>query len=697
MNRRRLALLTVACAAALAAVLTTVDLAPRVEPDFFFASDDPQLAATTKIEALFPSSSQLLLRAAGPRNEAGYLESLGALTETLEDIPGVRSVYSLTEGPSSPAAAAASPLWSRLLLPAEDPAASLLLLQVDDADPAVLVANVEGVMEAAERPGFRLDASGVPYVVELIRRHLLRDLQVFSLASLLLFGLSVAWIYRSLPVVLGSLMSCMTACAGTLMVLHLLGLRIGLLTANIATIVFVLTLSHVIFLSASWRAATASDPVRDAVRQTLPASFWCMVTTALGFSSLLFASARPLRELGIAGAIGSLAAIVVAYTLYPAFLRVGQPDGGSALGKESTWAGRPLIGGVLALAVLTIVALPGLLSLETDPSLLAYFDRGGELYRGLAAIDHGSGSSPLEIVVAAPDGGTLHRGEAFEALDGLQKILDEDPAVGSALSLPVLLSEARRNPLAGFLSADQLLALLDSPTFGGIASSFVTEDRTQALLFLRMREEGRTESRQSVVDRLTEAVREQGLEPVLVGGLFDLQGRLSRLVARSLLTGLAGLTALFAIIATVVSRSTRTSLAMLLGVIAVPVLIFGVFGHLGVPLDVISSPAANVAVAVGIDSMIHLVLRRRRILETGVTGWEAWAEARRRMAAPIISATLVVAAGFGIFALSSFPPTRHFGVAVVLGTLAAAALALLALPYLASRQRPQRDRLGATS
>mgnify|MGYP000214033254 CR=1 FL=1 len=37
--------------------------------------------------------------------------------------------------------------------------------------------------------------------------------------------------------------------------------------------------------------------------------------------------------------------------------------------------------------------------------------------------------------------------------------------------------------------------------------------------------------------------------------------------------------------------------------------------HLGRPLDVISSPAANVAVALGIDSMIHLVtaVRRRRL------------------------------------------------------------------------------------
>jgi hypothetical protein len=124
---------------------------------------------------------------------------------------------------------------------------------------------------------------------------------------------------------------------------------------------------------------------------------------------------------------------------------------------------------------------------------------------------------------------------------------------------------------------------------------------------------------------------------------------------------------------------------MLGGVASVPILIFGSLGYLNLPLDIISSPAANVAVAVGIDSMIHLVLRRRRLRSAGFDPQEAWREARRQMAAPILAAALVIAAGFGVFILSSFPPTRHFGLAVVVGTLAAAALALVALPYLGSR------------
>ncbi|MCB1034812.1 MAG: MMPL family transporter [Acidobacteria bacterium] len=687
----RLFLLAAACLAFLAAVLSVVDLAPRVEPDFFFASDDPQLAASAAIEALFPGSPQILVRAAGDVEDPAYLESLAGLTEALRRVPGVVDVKSLTRGPSTPAAAARSPLWQRLLLPA--PGASTLILEIDgEARSAELVGAVEAVLaEYGDR--LDLDASGVPLVVELIRRHLLRDLRVFSLISLLIFGLAAAWIHRSLPIAAGTLLSSLTACGLTLLALHAMRLKIGLLTANIVTIVFVLALSHTIFLAANWRRAggEGASRSREAVRVTLPASFWCMTTTALGFSSLLFADARPLRELGTAGGIGTLAAFAVAYSLFPAFLRLADsaPRSGRKVAAPAPEPGSWRHGttwGTVILTALTVAAAPGLLRLTTDPSLLSYFDRGDEIYAGLEAVDRDGGSSPLLMVLESPDGGPLHQGTTLEKLQMAQDSAEADPAVGSALSLPILLAEARRQPLAVLLSNDQLLALLDTAAFGKIAGSFVTADRRQALLFLRMRESERAESRRAVIERLEAAVGEAGLVVTHVGGLYDLQGRLGRLVASSLLSGFGALALLFLAIALWVARSARSAAAMVGGLIVLPVLIFGTFGYLGLPLDVIASPAANVAIGLGIDSMIHLVLRRRKLSAEGLGNAEAWSVARRQMTAPILTAALVVGAGFGVFALSSFPPTRHFGIAIVLGTTAAAAWALTAFPFLGARR-----------
>ncbi|MEM8933748.1 MAG: MMPL family transporter, partial [Acidobacteriota bacterium] len=138
--------------------------------------------------------------------------------------------------------------------------------------------------------------------------------------------------------------------------------------------------------------------------------------------------------------------------------------------------------------------------------------------------------------------------------------------------------------------------------------------------------------------------------------------------------------------------SLRTSGAMLLGLLVVPLLVLGGFGWSRQPLDLISSPAANVAIALGIDSMIHLVTAVRRRRQAGDDVQSAWAEAIDRLWPAVLGATLILAAGFGLFALSSFPPTGRFGVAVASGTAVAAAVALLVLPTFASMGSPSTKR-----
>ena len=681
-------------AAAVGAILLagwTFDLSPRVEDDFFFASDDPQLAASREIEALFPAAPQVLVQlapAGGDLLDPAYLELVEEVSGELTAIPGVDRVVSLTRGPSSPAAALEGPFWRRLLVAPEQDAA-LVLVELapepvpgaqgaDSAspDPGAVVRGIEAALEErtgdpGAEVGFR--TSGVPYVLEQIRRHLVRDLRVFSLTALGIFGLAVAGLFRSFRVVVGTLVSGVLAVVATLVALQGLDVPIGVLTANIATLVFVLTLSHIVFLTAAGREALA---------RTRRASFWCAVTTLLGFASLLLASAQPLRELGLAGGIGTMAAFAAAYLAYPPFL----PTAGArrASGGDPRPVVRPTSLVPLALLCLLLaVAAVGLPWLRTDASLLTYFAPGSELRRGLEAVDRRGGSSPLSLVVTDPDGGPLDTEVALGRLESLHQALEADPAVGTVLSPWALVAEARRQPLAAFLGVPQLVDLLSSESFGGVGSSVYTADRRRARFLLRMKEAGRTAPRGEVVARLEDAVAAAGFEPALTGGLYELQGKLATLVASSLAVGLGALVVLFGVLALGLSRRLRTAAAMTAGLVAILTAVLGSFGLLGRPLDIIASPAANLALALGVDSMIHLVLAARRL---------GWAEARRQMARPVLGSAAILAAGFGVFLLSSFPPTRSFGLAVVVGALTAAAVALGALPVLAAPGRSRESR-----
>lgn len=691
-SRERWLVLALA-AAAVAAVLFLVDLTPRVEGDFFFASDAPELRSAARIDALFPSRPQVLLAVGGDVRSEPYAEAIGRLTEELSAIEGVVAVRSLTSGPSTPNAAFSGPFWSRLLAP-EDTGLTYLILEVTDRFPASSVTAIEGLADRAAQgsePELSVAISGVPYVVERIRRALLRDLRVFTGAAVVVFGLVVALLYRDRWIVTGVLATCLTACATTLALLSLSGLAIGVLTANIVTIVFVLTLSHLIYLTANWHRLGALEP---ALKVTGEASFWCMVTTLAGFVSLLFASAEPLRELGKAGALGTVVALAAAYGLYPPFLRARpRSDGGPEPGPAATrdpFGGRPLGATVAVIACLTAIAALGLPRITTDPGLLAYFDADSPIRAGLEVVDASGGSSPLRVLFRDRDGARLDTDDTVSRLGAVQKALEADPAVGTALSLAPLVDEAAQVPLASFMGTRRLVDMLASPTFGGAAGAFVDGERELGVVFLRMRE-GATDdtliedpSREGAIARVRGAFAAQGFEVEAVAGLYQLQGELADLVASSLVTSLGGLVLLFAGVAWVVSRQGRSAGAMLACLAGTPIVLFGSLGLAGLPVDFISSPAANVALAVGIDSMIHLATAARRARGEGLAPWAAWVAARARLARPVAGAGLILAAGFGLFVLSSFPPTRRFGVGVVVGMIAATALTLVVLPWLAT-------------
>jgi hypothetical protein len=225
-----------------------------------------------------------------------------------------------------------------------------------------------------------------------------------------------------------------------------------------------------------------------------------------------------------------------------------------------------------------------------------------------------------------------------------------------------------------------LLELLQGPLFGRVGLGYVTADRTHGRFFLRMREGGRAESREAAITRIERYVTEAGLQPTNIAGQYELQLQLGRLIGSSLAIGLGGLLLLFVGIAAVVSRDGFTTVAMVACLVSIPVVVLGVMGHLSMPVDIIASPAANVALAMGVDSMIHLVMRVRSLKRVHMFETDTWVRAREQLWQPIVGAAGIISVGFGIFGLSSFPPTQRFGIAVIVGTIVAATLTLLILP-----------------
>src|SRR6184192_2429128 len=678
-------------------VATFVDLKPVVDENFFFLTNDPGIIQTKKIEQRFPSRPEVILTVSSRNISAPrYLGRIQRLTQQVNTIDAVSAVKSLTAGPKNFQDALASPFWSRLLI-APDRKSSNVIIFMEGKQTEKPILRLEQIVHELDARDFRIHIAGPPYVVEMIRRSLAHDFWYFSLTAVVLFGLTMAAMFRSGRVFLGMLATCTSAVLLTLLLQSMFGKKIGILTVNLGTIVFVVALSHLVYMTFNWQTLAdrghrlgkeSPNLAGDAWRMTLPPSFWSMICASLGFGSLLIVQAKPLRELGFGGVLGTVVAFICAYVMYPPFLRWAVPRKSKLVEAEPShafWARRfPLLSLVVILAGAGLGF--GLIRVNTDPSLLDYFKPHQELRDGLEYVDHNGGCNPLNLVVSAADGSKLNTDAAYQKMWTLHGALENYKDVGTVISLPTLLAEGDRTPFSFFISYEKMMEIMAQSKYARVSKSFVTEDRSQAMFLLRMVEERRDKYRVNVVDHLRVIARKHGFKTPLVGGIYYLQGRLAKLVASSLVTGLFWLNLLFIIIAWIVARSFRGAVAMIVSLTLVPLCMLGGIGWLRVPMDVISAPATNVCIGIAIDSMIHLVFGVRRAQRDGKSGWPAWIAGREEQWRGIVYSDVIFAAGFAIFVLSNFPPTQRFGLVVLAGCIIDILANLFVLPLLGGAQ-----------
>src|SRR5919201_2296078 len=87
----------------------------------------------------------------------------------------------------------------------------------------------------------------------MLRRRIAHDFIYFSLTAVVLFGVTMWWIFRWARLFAGMLTTCTSAVLLTLIAQAMTGRTIGVLTVNLGTIVFVIALSHLVYMTFNWQ------------------------------------------------------------------------------------------------------------------------------------------------------------------------------------------------------------------------------------------------------------------------------------------------------------------------------------------------------------------------------------------------------------------------------------------------------------
>lgn len=481
------------------------------------------------------------------------------------------------------------------------------------------------------------------------------------------------------------------------------GARLNLVLAVLPPLLFVIALATAVHVLVRYRDFRESlDPVQ-AVAATYEdkgwAVFWTGVSTFVGFASLAVSRVGPVRSLGLWAGLGIALLTLAAFTVLPALLpgagesRAGSPSRRferffQVRGRRwAEWAAGHrgwVLGTAGTLAVLALLGLPGL---KIETNALRYLPEDHPVRRDVESLEsHGVGVIAVELLLTRPEEG-FEDLESFGRLDDLAATLREEPLVLGAVSVGDLLRDAVRSAPGGAMfgrstvrrmAFDELVADRGGQ---GILGGFLADDgaTTRITVFTETVGYDRLDP---LLERIESAAREVfPTADAAVTGEFPLVLESQKQLLSTLAWSLTLTLLVVGLIFRSLLPSTRLTLLALLPNLWPVVGVIGIMGWFSVPLDVATVMVASVVLGLAVDDTIH-TLGHFRELAPLEGKFEAVASTLERTAPSYVLTGLILGAGFGVCALSSFAPTSRFGMLSALAIALAVLGDLFLLPAL---------------
>lgn len=532
-----------------------------------------------------------------------------------------------------------------------------------------------------------------------------RALDELALPSAIVTFAVCCWCLRSLRaacVVFGLSVYCQ---AVTLALIHWCGEAMSALLIVLPPLIQVLSVAGGIHLANYFFEAVdarRADPAGEAVRAGWLPSVLSSGTTAVGAASLMVSGLSPVRAFGAYSAAGVLLTAGLLLALVPAALSLWPPrprpvDNGGSAGTGGVWhllatfLGRHHL--AVTIAMLAVAAGIGVSALSAKASVRieTLFPADSRILSDYRWIEkHVAPLVPIEVVLSFDEGCQLDTAERLTLLWRVHRELHSLDGVGAVTS-------------AGTFAPR--ITLPQGATWADAADRAYDPVRPLWKSLRQLREEDGGErwrvtacvSAVAPLDYGEFLDRARGrVGPLLADtsgrpipgvamtatGVMPLVHEIQRRLMSDLFTSFLSALALITAVMTVAQAGFAAGLVAMLPNVFPTLLVFGLLGRRGVPLDIGTVMTASVALGIAVDDTLHYLTFFRRGLGCGLDRPAAVLSAYKHCGPAMAQTSLTCAAGLAVFAFSNFVPTARFAWLMV--ALIAAALAgdLILLPAL---------------
>ncbi|HEY9190038.1 MAG TPA: MMPL family transporter [Sulfurovum sp.] len=562
------------------------------------------------------------------------------------------------------------------------------------------------------------------------------DLLIYGSTLILMIILVLGIVFRKLRWVILPIFICALSVIAITGSLGFFGWEITVISSNFIALQLIITISIVLHLIVRYEELLARYPRASSKRLVLytiltkaTPTFFAILTTIAGFSSLLFSHILPVINLGWMMSAGITMSLVIAFIVFPTMLMLLKKT--PPLKQKRSLAFIPSLTAKIVLhdkkaiyivTLLTVVfSITGASQLIVENSFINYFKKDTDIYKGMKIIDQElGGTTPLDVILTLPDtNSTLPHTAATE--NNTEELLDsfedefsasEDQdqywftdekinlikkvhnyltrieQIGEVQSFATLLDTGKvLNDNKELDSVDLALIYQKLPQKyrDVILTPYVNIEHDQLRFSTRIIDSNEDLRRDALLKKIQHELS-QSIDPdvakVQLSNLMVLYNNMLQSLFRSQIL-MAGLVLLIVFLMfLVLFRSLKlTVIALIVNVIPIG-MVFGFMGWLDIPLDIMTITIAAIAMGIGIDDTIHYIHRFQVEFEKDNRYYPSMHRTNNSIGNAMYFTTLVIVIGFSILTLSNLIPTIYFGLLTMFAMVAALTSDLILLPKL---------------
>lgn len=585
--------------------------------------------------------------------------------------------------------------------------------------------------------------SGLPYIRTAIAVMLVKEMNFFLLASVVLSALILLLFFRSVSAMLLSLLVVAIGVVWSVGTIELMGYKISLLTALIPPLVVVIGIPNCIYFlnkfHVAWNESGNKKKALVAMVDKMGiVTLFCNVAAAIGFAVFALTQSQILKEFGLVAGTNIMALFIISLLLIPTVLSfLPAPKSRHTkylenarlnrwLDRLERWSlnHRRLIYGITG--VLVLASLLGIFRLKSEGFIVDDLPKSDKIYTDLKFFEtHFKGVMPLEIVVdTKKKQGVTRSLSNLERIDSFSRYLAGIPDIARPLSITEGLKFAKQAFFEGdkdnysMPSSYDLPALSQYLSFKGdtsgnksslakLVSSFMDSAKQQARISVNMADIGSHRLPgllDSIQDRAEHLFNKDSIEALTADAAVKeehkgdsawgkrthsiqltgtsvtfLEG--SRFIISGLKDSIFWAFILIALCMLYLFRSARILVCSLIPNIIPLMITAGVMGWTGVPLKPSTVLVFSVALGIAIDVTIRFLVNYKQ--ELPVQGYDlkkTVIETIHSTGISIIYTSMVLIAGFVIFCFSDFGGTKALGWLTSLTLVTATFTNLVLLP-----------------